>query len=172
MEIRTERLLLRPWRRGDEDALARNGNHREVWRNVGDGFPHPYTREAAEAWIASAGADPAPWHLAIVARDEAVGGIGLYRADGMARFTGQLGYWLGPSHWGLGYASEAARAFVAAVFERTDVERLEARVFAWNAASRGVLQKLGFREEALLRRAAFKDGQLVDEWLYARLRGE
>ena len=41
----------------------------------------------------------------------------------------------------------------------------------WNPASCRVLEKAGFAAEARLHKAAFKDGQLVDTWLYARLRG-
>jgi RimJ/RimL family protein N-acetyltransferase len=44
-------------------------------------------------------------------------------------------------------------------------------VFAWNPASGRVLEKAGFVREARLARAAIKDGEIVDELVYARLRG-
>jgi RimJ/RimL family protein N-acetyltransferase len=171
MQIPTERLTLRPWRPGDEDALVAAANHREVWLNLADYFPHPYTRADADAWIQRVQADRTGMpHLAIVAADEAVGGIGVRRLWDIARFTGGVGYWLSPRAWGRGYATEALRGLVDHVWRETDLQRLEAQVLEWNPASCRVLEKAGFSREARLRSAAFKDGRLVDTWLYSRIR--
>jgi len=91
-------------------------------------------------------------------------------SQALSRYTGQLGYWLGPTAWGNGYATEALRAFSEYAFEEFDLQRLQATVLEWNPASCRVLEKAGFVAEARLRKAAFKDGQLVDTWLYAKLR--
>jgi RimJ/RimL family protein N-acetyltransferase len=171
MEIRTQRLLLRSWRAADADALVANVNHREVWRNTG-ALPFPYVRSDAEAFLGYLAAHPEETHVAIVIDGEPGGSVGMYRRGGLERFTGELGYWLGPRFWGRGFATEAARALVEHVFATTEVVRIEGRVFAWNPASCRVLEKAGFRREGLKRRSAFKDGELVDEFLYARLRGE
>jgi len=171
MELHTERLLLRTWQADDADALVRHVNHREVWRNTGS-LPFPYSRTDAEAFFAFLAAHPEETHLAIVPEAEPVGTVGIYRRKGLEQFVGELGYWLGPSAWGKGYATEAARALTEHAFATTDLERIEGRVFAWNPASRRVLEKAGFQLEGLKRRAAFKDGQHVDEWLYARLRSD
>jgi len=48
LEIRCSRSLLRPWRQSDRFSLIRYANDREVWRNLRDVFPHPYTVEAAD----------------------------------------------------------------------------------------------------------------------------
>jgi RimJ/RimL family protein N-acetyltransferase len=171
MELRTARLLLRSWLPGDADAaaLVRHANHREVWRNTG-GIPFPYARADAEAFFARVVERPEDLQLAITLADEPVGGIGLHRRGGLERFTAEIGYWLGPSAWGWGYATEAVEALTLHAFATTDVQRIEGRVFAWNPASCRVLEKAGFVREGLKRRAAYKDEQLVDEWLYARLR--
>jgi RimJ/RimL family protein N-acetyltransferase len=47
--------------------------------------------------------------------------------------------------------------------------RLEAHVFEWNPASMRVLEKCGFVREGVLRRSIFKDGQVIDQILYARV---
>ena len=148
-----------------------HANHREVWRNLADFFPHPYSRADAEAWIESVErAEPPPPDLAIVLEGDPVGGIGLRRLGDLSRFTAQVGYWLGPTAWGKGYAAEALRAFSEYAFRAFDLQRLQATVLEWNPASCRVLEKAGFVAEARLRKAAFKDGQLVDTWLYATLR--
>jgi RimJ/RimL family protein N-acetyltransferase len=172
MELRTPRLLLRPWRRGDQAALVAHANHRDVWINLTDIFPHPYRKEDADEWIARVEADASgSLSLAIVVGEEPVGGIGVVRLSDVYRFTADVGYWLGPSVWGKGYATEAVRAVSEHAFAETDLERLQARVFEWNPASCRVLEKAGFTREARLRRATFKDGRLIDAWLYSRTRG-
>jgi RimJ/RimL family protein N-acetyltransferase len=52
---------------------------------------------------------------------------------------------------------------------RLGLRRLEARVYAWNPASMRVLEKSGFVREALLRCSVFKDGEVIDSVLYARV---
>jgi RimJ/RimL family protein N-acetyltransferase len=172
MELRTARLLLRPWRRDDVAAIAHGANHREVWLNTGS-MPFPYTETDAHAYLDAVTASPDDLHFAIVASGEPVGAIGVSRRKApLQRFTGEIGYWLAPSAWGRGYASEAARAVADHALAGRDLARLEGLVFTRNPASCRVLEKAGFRREALLRRAAWKGGELLDELLYARLRGE
>lgn len=171
MLIRTQRLALRPWKRGDEDALVSAANHREVSRNLANFFPHPYTRPDAETWIAQVEADRSEnLHLAVLADDRPIGGIGVRHSSDVGRYTGHLGYWLGPSAWGHGFATEAVRALAEHVLAETDVQRLEARVLEWNPASCRVLEKAGFTQDARLKSAAFKEGRLIDVWLYSRIR--
>ena len=55
-------------------------------------------------------------------------------------------------------------------FSSLPLARLEAPVFAWNPASMRVLEKSGFAKEGVLRQSVFKDGELIDSVLYARLR--
>jgi [ribosomal protein S5]-alanine N-acetyltransferase len=171
VELKTPRLVLRPWRRGDERALMEHGNHREVWKTLADLFPHPYTRADADAWIAHVAADDSgSLHLAITVDGEPVGGVGLIRQGDTERLTGIVGYWLGPSVWKRGYATEALGALVAHAFAHSDLVRLQAKVFENNPASCRVIEKAGFVREARLRRAVIKDGELLDAFLYARLR--
>lgn len=172
MEIRTDRLVLRPFRVGDETDLVAAANTREVWLHLRDRFPHPYTREDAEVWIGHARADAPPTNLAITVDDRVIGGLGLERNGDVTRFTAELGYWIGVAHWGRGYASEAVGGFVDYAFATFPLERLQAFIFAPNLSSRRVLEKCGFRLEGVARRAVFKEGRFLDSCLYARLRGE
>lgn len=84
--------------------------------------------------------------------------------------SAQFGYWLGHSYWGRGIMTAAVRCTVEYIFGHFDVVRLEAPVFEWNPASMRALEKCGFVREAVLRRSVFKDGQLIDSMLYARVR--
>jgi RimJ/RimL family protein N-acetyltransferase len=162
---------LRPWRREDKPALVQHANNRNVWRNLTEMFPHPYTESDADAWFLIAAKPGRSVHLAIEFRGEAIGGIGIIAGEGIARHTGQFGYWLGEVHWGKGIATAAARAMVAYAFSGSDLARLEAPVFAWNPSSMRVLQKVGFVREGVLKQSVFKDGQLIDSVMYALVRG-
>jgi RimJ/RimL family protein N-acetyltransferase len=171
MRIETERLVLRPWHVGDEGALVRYADNRRVWLNLRDRFPHPYTLEHAREWIGRCAAAPdPPLDLAVEHAGEPIGGIGLVPLSDVARFTAEVGYWLGEPFWGRGFATEALRRFTSYAFEHFRFERLEAWIFATNPSSGRVLEKAGYEREATLRRSAFKDGHFLDCHLYARLR--
>jgi RimJ/RimL family protein N-acetyltransferase len=65
--------------------------------------------------------------------------------------------------------TSAVRAVSDHLLGHFDLVRLEAPVFEWNPASMRVLEKCGFVREGVLRRSIFKDGQLIDGVLYARI---
>ena len=162
--------VLRPYRPSDVEDLVAAANHREVWRNLRDLFPHPYTRTDAEGWIAVASAEDPIANFAITVEDRVAGGIGIKPDDDVYRFSAEIGYWLAPDHWGRGIATSAVAAFAPWIMERRDLRRLYADVFAWNPASGRVLEKCGFERECVKRSAVFKDGRFVDAFSYALVR--
>ncbi|WP_235685345.1 MULTISPECIES: GNAT family N-acetyltransferase [Corallococcus] len=162
--------ILRPWRRGDEEALVRHANNREVWRHLRDRFPHPYTPEDAAWWVGHTASEPSPTNFAIEVASEAVGSMGLILGTDIERYSAEVGYWLGQSLWGRGITAAALEGFCAWAFECFDLIRLFALPFADNAASCRVLEKAGFQREGLMRQSAVKDGKVHDQALYARLR--
>jgi ribosomal-protein-alanine N-acetyltransferase len=173
MELVGPRLVLRPWHRGDEAALVRHANNRSVWRNLTDRFPHPYTAADARAWVRQcAMREGPPCHLAMTLEGQAIGGTGFERLTDLSRLTAEIGYWLGETHWGNGYATEALTLTTMYAFSQFDFVRLQAGVLGWNPRSRRVLEKAGYRLEAQLRNAVYKDGQVVDSWMYVRLRDD
>lgn len=159
-------MILRPFRRGDEEALSRNANDRDIWRNLRDRFPHPYTLGDAAWWIANSG----DTHLGIEIDGAIGGGIGFDRDDDVFHRGAEIGYWLGKKHWGKGIATAALSELTARIFATTDIVRLYAGVFAWNPGSARVLEKSGYVLEGRKKSAVFKDGQFVDELLYAKVK--
>ncbi len=140
VRIETARLLLRPADRADIDILVGEISDFEVSKMLAR-VPYPYRRRDAEAFLASAGAAWAgDLPLAITLDDRLIGGIGL---SGVRR-EHEFGYWLGRSHWGQGYATEAGHAFLAYVFDAFDPDIVRSGVFVGNAASLRVQEKLGF----------------------------
>ena len=163
------KCLVRPWREGDRTALLRYANNRNVWRNLKDRFPHPYTEADADAWLALNRRSPDRTGWAIEVDAEAVGGIGLVPGADVHAKQAHIGYWLGEPFWGRGIMTAVVQTVAAHALTRLGFVRLEAPVYAWNPASMRVLEKCGFTREGILRGSVFKDGQLIDSVLYARL---
>jgi [ribosomal protein S5]-alanine N-acetyltransferase len=158
---------IRSWRASDRDSLARHANDREIWINLRDRFPHPYTPADADAWLALAPELRPETNFAIAVDGEAVGGIGLALQEDVHRRSAEIGYWLGREYWGRGIATEALRATTEWGFAHLDLCRIYAAVFAWNPASARVLEKAGYALEGRLRRNVTKAGRTTDQWLYA-----
>ena len=167
MELTLQRCRIRPWRMDDLPALVRHANNREVWINLRDRFPHPYTPEAGRAWIEECVADAERPVFAIEVDDEAVGAIGIIAGEDVHRLTGEIGFWLGEQHWGRGIVTEAVRAMTDHAFRDLGLCRVHAQVYEWNPASMRVLEKAGYVREGRLRRSAIKDGRVLDTVLYA-----
>lgn len=166
-----ESCVLRPWSERDKAELVQIANDREVWRNLTDLFPHPYTEADAAFWVQHALEISASLHFAIESQGYLAGGVGIIAGEGIYRKTGQFGYWLGRSFWGRGIATAAARSMVQHACAYLPFARLEAPVFGWNPSSMRVLEKVGFIREGVLRRSVFKDGELTDSVMYAYLTG-
>jgi RimJ/RimL family protein N-acetyltransferase len=105
-----------------------------------------------------------------------IGNCGV-RLDRAGALVGELGYEIAPTYWGLGYATEAARAMVRFGFEELGLHRSWGHTVAENIASRRVMEKLGMGYEGRLREnKRFKGrwwdaviyGILVREWQEAR----
>lgn len=167
MRLRLERCEVRSFAPSDAASLARHANNRKIWINVRDAFPHPYALADAEEFIrASRSLDPET-RFAIAVDGAAVGAIGLILHDDVERVSAEIGYWLGEPYWGRGITTEALRATTRWAVREHRLTRVYALPYAWNPASCRVLEKAGYELEARMRRSAIKDGQVVDQFLYA-----
>lgn len=163
-------VLLRAWQPTDQEALAAQADNLNVWNNLRNYFPHPYTVADAEAWIAQqAGVVPAV-NLAIEVDGYLAGGIGIIRNSDVYYYSAEIGYWLGEAWWGKGIATEAVRQMADYAFFYFDITRLYAEVFDYNKASMRVLEKNGFYLEGVRRKAVFKNGVFHDDFIWVRLR--
>jgi RimJ/RimL family protein N-acetyltransferase len=85
---------------------------------------------------------------------------------------GEIGYIFHPAHQGKGYATEAAHAMVRLGFEVLRLHRIVGRCSASNAASAGLLRRLGMRQEAHLLDCRKVNGAWREELVFAMLRRE
>ena len=158
---------VRSWRTSDAESLLRHANNRNIWLNLRDAFPHPYTKHDARAYIRSVRDRSPETTFAIAVDDEAVGSIGFVLRTDVERVSAEIGYWLAEPFWGRGITSEALAALTRYAIDTHRLTRIYALPFAWNLASCRVLEKAGYVLEARLRRSAIKDGQVTDQMQYA-----
>ena len=161
---------MRGWEWRDLNAIVRHANNRNVWINLRDRFPHPYTVNDARRWLETVVNEKPLTSFAIAVQDEAVGGIGFTVQPDVARRSAEIGYWLGEEFWGRGITTEALIAVTDYAFSNYDVCRLYAHVFDWNVASARVLEKAGYVFEGRLRKSVTKDGHTIDQLMYAIIR--
>ena len=167
MFIPLERCEVRSFRPNDVESLAANANNRNVWINLRDAFPHPYTLSDAEAFVGAARDEKPQTRFAIAVEDRAVGAIGFVLHPDVERVSAEIGYWLGEEYWGRGIATEALVAVTAHAVAHHGLTRVFAVPFDWNPASCRVLEKAGYALEGRMRRSAVKDDTIVDQLLYA-----
>ncbi|HTD43090.1 MAG TPA: GNAT family protein [Bryobacteraceae bacterium] len=162
---------VRPWSSADTTALVKYANNRKIWLNLRDAFPHPYTETSAAAFLEMVGRQTPTTFFAIATQEEAIGGIGISLNQDVHRLTGEMGYWLGEPYWGKGLMTEAVVKFTEYAFENFQLLRIYAEPYASNANSCKVLEKAGFVLEGRLHSSVIKDGQVLDQLLYARING-
>ncbi len=169
MFARTERLLLRPSWPEDDRQIYNAVADEAIIRNLALA-PWPYLREDAASFAALQHPQRYPNFLLMQRTDGAprlVGSCGIHERDGEA----ELGYWIARPYWGLGYATEAARAVVG-VAHALGHSRLISGHFTDNPASGLVLRKVGFKPTGKTEMRHSKGrGRQVPCALYEKARG-
>ena len=113
-------------------------------------------------------ADGDGFHAGIWYQGELSGAIGLHRIDWFNRNV-SLGYWVSADRQGKGLATAATSAVVEYSFTELDLHRVEIRCGLENHKSRAIPQKLGFRQEGVLRAAQWLGDRWTDIVVYGRL---
>ena len=176
LPIETERLRLRPFSRGDVDAVFAYRQRDDVARFL---FDDPMSREAC-AEAVQVRTSQTGWQaegdklfLAVERKQDhaMIGEVSLILRHEVAR-QGELGYIFNPAFHGFGYATEAALGLMAMGFERAGLHRIFARCDARNAASYRVMERLGMRREAHFREHILVKGFWDEELIYALLEDE
>jgi RimJ/RimL family protein N-acetyltransferase len=141
--VQTSRLELRPIAEADLDALVELDGFPEV-REAVDPFREHIPADVAARRAYEARLVGRLGFLAAVERESGLL-VGWFQFERSAEGSGEieLGYRLRPDVWGLGLASEGARALVAEAMSRPDVSRVYAHALLSNRGSIRVMQKAG-----------------------------
>ncbi len=84
----------------------------------------------------------------------------------------EIGYWLGESFQGKGLITRACRVLINHAFNELKLNRIYMRCAVENKKSRKIPEKLGFREEGILRQAGWLHDHFVDDVIYGMLASE
>ncbi|MGZ3850250.1 MAG: GNAT family N-acetyltransferase [Flavisolibacter sp.] len=158
---------IRPWQIADLDSLVKHANNWNVAKNLTDKFPHPYKEKDGSAFIEFALKDKPVHIFAITVAEQAVGGIGIHPQTDIHCKNAELGYWLAEPFWGKGIITAAIKQVVDFAFATYDICRVFARPFGTNLASQKVLEKNHFILEGRFEKVLFKNGEYLDELVYA-----
>ncbi len=140
-DLFTLRLHLRRPRESDAAATIAIVGDFEVVRRLGR-VPHPYHQSDFEQFLEHVVPNEPTWAIVLRQTDELIGMTGLLPHSEQP--SAELGYYLGRSYWGNGFATEAGQAIVRFGFERLGCAKLTSRYHTDNPASGKVLAKLGF----------------------------
>ena len=165
---------IRKWKRSDAKDLAIALSNKRIQDNLRDGLPYPYTEQDGADYISAmlSADENEVFSFAVTVDGRAVGSIGVFRRENIHRQTAELGYYLAEEYWGKGIMTEAVTQVCKYVFEKSDVIRIYAEPFAYNAPSCRVLEKAGFQYEGTLRSNAVKNGKILDMKMYSLLKTE
>jgi len=171
--VRTERLLMRPMREGDVDAIVRAFQDADNQRWL-TAAPSPYTRADAVQFITEIGpagrAAGTDLTCAVEADGEFVGACGLHSLT-TGRLGPEVGYWIAPWARQRGYAAEAARGLAEWALAH-GAPRAHLFTDVGNVASQAVARRAGFAEEGVVRGCLeYRDGSRADAVLFGRLGG-
>jgi len=149
-ELRTERLLLRAWRRSDRVPFAALNADPVVMEH----FPSTLSREESDVFVDRivdrwTRGRPSLWAVELPGEAEFLGYVGLLEPSFEARFTPcvEVGWRLAAPFWGRGYAPEAARAALDHGFGQLGLDEIVSFTVGANMRSRRVMDKLGMHHD-------------------------
>jgi len=172
-QLETERLILRELRLDDAPEMFVNFSDVDVTRQLGDEPIHTSVEETRNLLRQLHG-----WHAQKVGirwgitlkegDDKIIGTLGFHRFDHASQKL-EIGYELNKAYWGQGIMSEAVLAIMNYGFNMMKALRIEAGTDGINVRSHKLLKRLGFKQEACLRRRVYYRGTYWDEYWFGML---
>lgn len=160
-------IELREFIEQDLEQLMHILNNPEVVKYLSTKIPQPYTERDAQWWIHEG--SKLGIIKAISLNGVLVGCIGVNQGQFEYQRSGEIGYWLAKEYWHQGITKLAIEKMLELVFSETQIVRIYAAVFSENSASMKLLLNSGFEQEAVLKKAIYKDGEFYDKHVFARL---
>lgn len=145
--MKTNRILLRPWRDDDAAALFKYASDPEVGPRAG-WLPHKNVEESLEI-IRTVFHNDTNWAIELKETGEPIGAIGYLLApeSELPAREGEplVGYWVGKPYWNQGICTEALEIMLEHICKTTDIKSLISSHYFDNPASGRVMEKCGFK---------------------------
>ena len=172
-ELKTERLILRPFTVADAEAMYCTWASDPDVTNFLTWPTHSdvtISRMVLESWEKEY-RNPDYYQWAIVFEGKPIGSIAAVSISDLEDKV-EVGYCIGKAWWHKGIVSEALAALISFFFETVGTNRIEAKHDANNPHSGGVMRKCGMTYEGTLRQANRNNRGICDSCVYAILRSE
>lgn len=169
IKLTNQNITLRKFNSEDKYRLVELANNPKISINLRDGFPNPYTLADAVNFLEKYAKLESSQIFAIEFNGIYVGNIGLHKGTDVYRKSAEIGYFLGEQYWNLGIMTQAINQICDFGFKTMDIVRIHAGIFEFNPASMRVLEKCGFKREAVSEKAIFKNGKFYNEVRYAKI---
>lgn len=147
-------------------------NTPEILDNGYDKTPNPYTEKDAIEFINLEIVKSPTERFLIYWNNEVAGEIGITLKEDVFRLNAEIGYFISKEYWGKGLATKAVEKMVEYTFEHFDVVRIVAGVFDFNKPSMKVLEKNGFYLESIRKKAVIKNGEIIDDYIWVKLKDD
>ena len=160
------KIHLLSWQTAHMHSLVKYAGNPQITCFMSDGFSNLSTLDGAKKFIKFANSGTNKLYRAIEVDGQVVGGIGFSVQTDIYRKNAELGYWLAEPFHGNGIASKAILLILKEASDTFDITRIYAKPFSNNPASHRVLEKAGFKLEAVLEKTIFKNGEYLNEHIY------
>lgn len=146
MILKTERLILRPWRESDAESLYKYASNPEV--GPAAGWPVHTSVENSRQIIKGVLSSDETYAVTLREADAPIGSIGLMIGGksklGISADEAEIGYWIGKPYWGQGLIPEAVRELIRYAFDDLGITTLWCGYFDGNEKSKRAGEKCGF----------------------------
>ena len=146
MIFETDRLILRPWKEDDAEALYKYASHPDVGPIAG--WPVHTSVEDSRGVIRDVLSAPNTYAIVLKETGHPVGSIGLMVGEAsnlkVPDNEGEIGYWIGVPYWGQGLVPEAVKEIMRYGFEDKQLDKIWCGYFDGNTKSKRVQEKCGF----------------------------
>lgn len=166
----TKRLLLRQFRKEDQEKVFYGLSHPEVIKYYGVSYTSLKATKEQMNWYSNLEKSKTGiwWVIASQDDNQFYGAIGFYLLSKEHR-KAEMGYWLLREFWGKGYVQESAEKVLEYAFDTLALHRIEAFVEVGNAASSKTLEHLNFNYEGRMQDSEIKNGKFISVDVFARL---
>ncbi len=146
--IETNRIILRPWREEDAEALYKYASNPEVGPIAG--WPVHTSVEHSREIIRTVFSAPETYAIVLKETVEPVGCCGIMFANSLhtadkKQGEAEIGYWIGKPYWGHGLVPEAVNAILGRCFNELELTAVWCGYYEGNIKSKRICEKCGFR---------------------------
>lgn len=168
--LKNGKIILRELIDDDKLVLAALANNKNIWNNVRDILPFPYTLDDAIFFINITRQESPQHSFAIQYEGVLCGMIGLTPQQDVYRLTAEIGYWIGEPFWNKGITTKAVELITAYGFYELGFIRIHTGIFEHNIGSMKVLEKNGYKKECVFEKSVIKDGKILNEHRYSKIK--